>query len=98
MSNRYLAAALILGSIAAGPLLAQETGPQDPAKMPKPELAKVQQALKQQGYNPGAVDGTWGSGSEEALKGFQANRSIPTSHGQIDSTTLHALHVVSAQK
>src|SRR6476619_2552384 len=35
--------------VAAGPLLAQETAPQDPTKMPQAELAKVQQALKQRG-------------------------------------------------
>jgi hypothetical protein len=55
MNSRYFTVALILGSIAAGPLLAQELGPQDPTKMPKAEVAKVQQALRQQGYDPGAV-------------------------------------------
>ena len=97
MNSVYFTVVLILGSIATGPLLAQETGQQDPTKMPKAEVAKVQQALRQQGYDPGAVDGTWGNESVEALKDFQANRAIPTSHGLIDSTTLHALHVAAAQ-
>jgi peptidoglycan hydrolase-like protein with peptidoglycan-binding domain len=63
--------------------------------MPKDQVAKVQQALQQQGYDPGVVDGTWGPASEEALKEFQTNRSLPASHGQIDSMTLHALHVAA---
>jgi peptidoglycan hydrolase-like protein with peptidoglycan-binding domain len=95
MNGRFVVA-LAVGLIAAGgPLSAQGTGPQDPTKMPKDQIANVQQALQLQGYNPGAVDGTWGPTSEEALKEFQANRSIPTSHGQIDSMTLHALHVAA---
>ena len=97
MNSRYFTVALVLGSITAGPLLAQETAPQGPTKMPKAELAKVQQALKQQGYDPGKVDGTWGSESTRALADFQANRAIATTHGLIDSSTLHALHVAAAQ-
>jgi peptidoglycan hydrolase-like protein with peptidoglycan-binding domain len=97
MNSRYFTVALVLGAIAAGPLLAQETAPQDPTKMPKAELAKVQQALKQQGYDPGEVDGTWGSGSTQALAAYQANRAIATTHGSIDSSTLHALHVAASQ-
>lgn len=97
MGSGYFAVVLILGSIAAGPLLAQGTASQDPTKMPKTEVAKVQQALKQQGYDPGTVDGTWGSGSTEALKNFQANRAIAATNGLIDSSTLHALHVAAPQ-
>jgi hypothetical protein len=52
MNSGYFTVVLILGSIAAGPLLAQQTGPQDPTKMPRAEVAKVQQALRQQGYDP----------------------------------------------
>lgn len=97
MRSRYFTVALVLGSVAIGPLLAQETAPQDPTKMPKAELAKVQQALKQQGYDPGAVDGTWGPQSTQALANFQANRAIATTHGLIDSSTLHSLHVAVQQ-
>jgi len=95
MSSGRFTVAMILASIAAGPLLAQETAPQDPANMPIAELAKIQQALKQQGYGPGKVDGTWGSESTKALADFQANRAIPTSHGLLESSTLHALHVAT---
>jgi hypothetical protein len=97
MRTGYFTVALILGSIAASPLPAQETASQDPTKMPQAELAKVQQALKHEGYDPGNVDGTWGPGSTQAVADFQANRAIPTSHGLIDSTTLHALHVAAPQ-
>ena len=97
MNSHYLTVALVLGSITAGPLLAQETAPQDPTKMPQAELAKVQQALKQRGYDPGKVDGTWGSESTQALAAFQASRAIATTHGLIDSSTLHALHVAAPQ-
>ncbi len=94
MKSYCLVVALSLGAIAAGsPLFAQETSPQDPTKMPKAEIAKFQQALQEQGYSPGAVDGTWGPASEEALKEFQANRPLQTSNGKIDSMTLHALHL-----
>src|SRR6476659_3338988 len=98
MNSHYFTVALVLGSIAAGPLLAQETAPQDPTKMPQAELAKVQQALKQRGYDPGKVDGTWGSESTQALAAFQASRAIATTHGLIDSSTLHALHVAAPPK
>jgi peptidoglycan hydrolase-like protein with peptidoglycan-binding domain len=97
LRNSLLAAVFVAAAVLAGPLSAQETAPQDPAKMPEAEVAKVQQALRQQGYDPGAVDGTWGQQSAEALKDFQTNRAIPTSHGLIDSTTLHALHVAASQ-
>jgi peptidoglycan hydrolase-like protein with peptidoglycan-binding domain len=97
MNSHYFKVALVLGSIAAGPLLAQETTLRDPTKMPQAELAKVQQALKQRGYDPGKVDGTWGSESTQALADFQASRAIAPTHGFIDSSTLHALHVAAPQ-
>lgn len=95
--SSLLAAVFVAFTVLAGPLSAQEATPQDPAKMPQAEVAKVQQALRQQGYDPGAVDGTWGPQSAEALKDFQTNRAIAASHGLIDSSTLHALHAAASQ-
>src|SRR5689334_17319843 len=95
MRSGCWALTLALGILTTWPLFAQGTATQDPAKMPKAEVAKIQKALEHEGYNPGSIDGNWGPESEQALKEFQANRALPTSHGQIDSMTLHALHVVS---
>jgi peptidoglycan hydrolase-like protein with peptidoglycan-binding domain len=39
-------------------------------------VKQLQQALKDLGYSPGAVDGQFGSKTESAVKAFQADREI----------------------
>lgn len=50
----------------------------------------VQRTLGSRGYDPGAVDGIYGGGTESALRRFQRDQNL-TSSGQIDSQTLAAL-------
>ncbi len=53
-------------------------------------IANVQSELSQRGYNPGAVDGTYGPATRNALLNFQADSGLPES-GEIDEATLDAL-------
>jgi len=47
---------------------------------------QIQRKLKDQGYNPGPLDGIWGQKTEEAVKGFQRDNGLaPT--GEIDQAT-----------
>lgn len=50
----------------------------------------VQRSLGVRGYDPGAADGVYGSGTENALRRFQRDQNISSS-GQIDTQTLAAL-------
>lgn len=50
----------------------------------------VQRSLGSRGYDPGAVDGVYGSGTEAALRRFQRDQNMASS-GQIDAPTLMAL-------
>jgi peptidoglycan hydrolase-like protein with peptidoglycan-binding domain len=52
----------------------------------QPEVAEVQKKLRIKGFNPGSVDGVFGSFTEEAVKHFQqANKLTPT--GIVDRET-----------
>lgn len=44
--------------------------------MPDDGIKKVQQALKDAGFNPGDIDGVWGRASIGALKRFQAKAGL----------------------
>jgi peptidoglycan hydrolase-like protein with peptidoglycan-binding domain len=55
----------------------------------------VQQALKQKGFDVGAVDGRMGPETQSALREFQRSQGLPQS-GNLDQQTLSALGV-SAQ-
>lgn len=50
----------------------------------------VQHSLNSRGYDPGAADGVYGSGTENALRRFQNDQKL-SSNGQIDYPTLAAL-------
>jgi len=56
------------------------------------EIRSVQQALNDQGYNPGPVDGQLGPSTEDALRQFQQAQNLPQT-GQPDARTLAALGV-----
>ncbi len=55
-------------------------------------VRKAQEALNNQGYNAGAVDGRWGPNTENAVRRFQAKSGL-TESGTLDSSTLNALGV-----
>jgi peptidoglycan hydrolase-like protein with peptidoglycan-binding domain len=58
---------------------------------PDPERYKeIQQSLSDKGYFAGPVNGTWGSGSVEALKRFQRDQNIDDD-GKLGSLSLIAL-------
>ena len=52
----------------------------------------VQSELARRGYYHGAIDGVIGSGSIQAIRGFQAAQGLPVT-GQIDPRLLKALGV-----
>ncbi|HZP86497.1 MAG TPA: peptidoglycan-binding domain-containing protein [Burkholderiales bacterium] len=56
------------------------------------QVRDVQQMLKQQGFNPGPVDGIMGPRTEQALRSFQQARGLDTT-GNVDAQTLSALGV-----
>src|SRR5262249_53724885 len=55
-------------------------------------IQSVQQALNDQGYNAGAVDGAMGPRTERALRQFQQAQNLPRT-GRPDDRTLDALGV-----
>ena len=61
------------------------------------EVKKLQQRLKDLKYYSGSVDGTYGSGTEAAVKAFQSNNGL-TADGKAGSKTLTKLYSSSAKK
>ena len=51
---------------------------------------RTQQRLKELGFNPGPVDGLWGSKSQAALRHYQESYALPVT-GEVDRPTLMAL-------
>jgi peptidoglycan hydrolase-like protein with peptidoglycan-binding domain len=59
-----------------------------------PELIrKVQQALADAGFNPGAIDGKSGAKTIAALKNFQKQNNLTMGYGQLTKETLQKLGV-----
>jgi peptidoglycan hydrolase-like protein with peptidoglycan-binding domain len=56
-----------------------------------PSVQQAQQALKDKGHDPGAIDGIMGPKTESALRDFQTAQGISAS-GTLDSQTLAALN------
>lgn len=46
-------------------------------KVTNTEVARLQEALRQKGYNPGSVDGRLGSATRKAIGRFQAKHGLP---------------------
>ena len=59
---------------------------QDPGEV----ISNVQEALQQQGYYRGELDGTFGPMTRQALIGYQRDNGLPVT-GEIDQDTLSAL-------
>ncbi|MBH0192858.1 MAG: peptidoglycan-binding protein [Nitrospira sp.] len=60
--------------------------------MKKGNVQKLQKALKRAGYNPGKIDGVLGKQTQQAIRGFQADRHLP-SDAYVNMETVKALHV-----
>jgi peptidoglycan hydrolase-like protein with peptidoglycan-binding domain len=58
------------------------------------EIRSVQQALNDQGYDAGAVDGQMGPNTQDALRRFQQAQNLPQT-GEPDTRTLAALGISS---
>jgi peptidoglycan hydrolase-like protein with peptidoglycan-binding domain len=57
-----------------------------------PEVYRAQKALKQLGYNPGALDGLWGGTTQRAIERFQRDKGLPVT-GELDEKTKSALGI-----
>lgn len=103
MSLRSFAFTLLLtaplGTSAAGAFTAihpEEAYP-DPIHQPSPDpytgfVGRVQEKLRELGFDAGPVNGDFGSKTQAALTQFQLSRTIPAS-GQLDDETLAELGV-----
>lgn len=80
------------GAVGAKPGTASRPGTpaRDPAKM-----MKIQQALKDKGFDPGPIDGKAGTKTREAIQAFQKanNLHVTAVQGEIDNETARALGV-----
>lgn len=55
-------------------------------------VSQIQQVLKNQGFYTGAVDGAFGSGTEQAVKAFQQAYGL-TADGKVGNQTLQAMGI-----
>jgi peptidoglycan hydrolase-like protein with peptidoglycan-binding domain len=55
-------------------------------------VKQVQEALKDKGFDPGAIDGVMGQKTQEALKSFQQSKNLKVT-GRLDSETAQQLGV-----
>ena len=53
-------------------------------------IYRAQKKLKQIGYNPGPLDGVWGSKTQKAVKQFQQDSGLPVT-GNLDAETRRQL-------
>jgi peptidoglycan hydrolase-like protein with peptidoglycan-binding domain len=56
------------------------------------DIKQVQEALKNQGHDPGPIDGVMGPKTRQALRAFQQAKNLKAT-GQLDSETTSALGV-----
>lgn len=61
-----------------------------------PSVKSIQVALKNKGFNPGAIDGDFGPGTEAAVIAFQKSEGL-ASHGIVDLPTQKALGIVAPE-
>jgi peptidoglycan hydrolase-like protein with peptidoglycan-binding domain len=88
-----IAAALALGAVAADEQSQIDLSPE--------VVQRVQERLREMGYDPGPVDGKWGPKTRQAVKQLQQDREHAAT-GQLDLATLafidpdlHALAAVA---
>lgn len=72
----------------AGAAASTRTVYRNPQRSPTRERYKqIQQALKDHGYDPGPIDGRWGSKTSAALRRFERDNELPAD-GRLDSLVL----------
>ena len=84
--RKVLVSSILAFSLSAIPVMAQG----------RSNIREVQQALKDKGFDPGAVDGVNGPATRAALKKFQAQQNL-TADGRLGPKTLDALGVKQAK-
>lgn len=84
--RKILASSILAFSLLAIPVMAQSHS----------KIREVQQALKDKGFDPGAVDGVNGRATRVAIKKFQAQNNL-TADGRLGPKTLDALGVKQAK-
>ena len=78
-------------TIALSALLSISSTTNDPEKQkPDDQTKKIQQVLKDLGWDPGPIDGIVGPQTRRAVKAFQRSHKIPAT-GVVDSRTLTLL-------
>jgi len=65
------------------------------AKSEGTNVRAAQQALRDQGYNPGPIDGVMGPRTSAAVRDYQAKEGL-TASGQLDDATMDKLGVRGA--
>lgn len=84
-----IGALIVVGVMVAASAIAQADGAPNPTMA---SLKAVQQALKDRGHDPGAIDGVMGPRTEAAVRDFQKTEGLPET-GRLDATTLSKLSV-----
>lgn len=71
----------------------QQSGSQgQSANLDQQTVRQVQQALDEQGYDPGTVDGVWGPSTQQALRQFEQDQGLQAD-GRWDQQTASALGI-----
>ncbi len=86
--NQLTADPEILRILSEVPALSASAETADEAKLPN--IAVVQQRLNELGYDPGEIDGVWGSKTTNALLDYQKDAGLATT-GQVDKETWEAM-------
>jgi len=68
--------------------------PQGMAGMSADDIKKIKEALKAKGHEPGPMDGTWDSKTQQALRDFQQANKLQVT-GTLDAQTAEKLGVAS---
>lgn len=84
--KKTLVGFILAGALTCVPMLAQSTA----------TVRAAQQALKDKGFDPGAVDGVNGPATRSAVKKYQAQQNLDAD-GRLGSKTLDALGVKEAR-
>ncbi|HMU64829.1 MAG TPA: peptidoglycan-binding domain-containing protein, partial [Nitrosomonas sp.] len=61
------------------------------------DIKRIQTALKDKGFNPGALDGEFGPGTEAAVIAFQKSEGL-VADGVIGTQTLKALGLIESDQ